>query len=646
MRMLDFSRCAPFHPSQSPFASKLVGRKRTATTVPIMALLVMLSALYAPSAWAQVCPFDDGNSSLEVEGLILTRYALGITGAPLVASTNINAVDAPTVEASINCPSCGLNITGNPTMTVADATIISRKLAGFSGGSLTNGLALGDGTRNTPALVQSFLLAGCGATGGTVTSVGTGTGLTGGPITGAGTIAVDPAVVQLRVSSTCSAGTFITAVAANGTVTCAAAPAGNSGTVTSVATGAGLTGGPISTTGTVSIAAGGVTSAMMASNLSLVGTTTGTFSGPLTGSATGSAASFSGPLAGDVTGTQGATVIAASTVTGKALTGFVSSAGTVSASDTVLTAVHKLNGNVALKAPLASPQFSGAVGIGTAGTGSALTVAGTIESTSGGVRFPDGKTQSSAAATPSNIIIVAKSGGHFSTISAALTSVIDNSAAIRYLVYVAPGTYIETVTMKLYVDIEGAGELATKISQVGNASGTPTLSGASNAELRFLTVENTGGFDFAIAIRNVSASPRLTHITVSALNGLETDGIKSISSSPRLESVTASANSVGGGNYGLYNFDSSPTVNNSVIAASGGTNFGIYNATSGGSFTVRVTNSQIVGSNFTIYTIPSYTTVVVASQLSGGIAGGGGGTISCVGVYDENFVAPGYTTCP
>ncbi len=276
-------------------------------------------------------------------------------------------------------------------------------------------------------------------------------------------------------------------------------------------------------------------------------------------------------------------------------------------------------------------------------TGASLSSSGVW--TANGIKFPDGKTQTSAAATPSNIIIVAKSGGHFSTISAALTSITDNSAANRYLVYVAPGTYTETVTMKPYVDIEGAGELATKITQVGSASGAPTLSGASNAELRFLTVENTGGFDFAVAIRNVSASPRLTHITAIALDGLETDGIRNISSSPRLEHVTASATSAGG-NYGMYNLDSSPTVNNSVIAGSGFSSFGIYNATTGGSFVVRVTNSQIAGSPYTIFTIPSYTTVVVASQLSGGVAGGGGGTVTCVGVYDENFVAPGYTICP
>ncbi len=150
-------------------------RRREWVRVWATAMVALLALAGPQTALAQVCPFDDGNSSLAVEGLILTRYALGITGAPLVASTDINAVDAPTVEATINCPSCGLNITGNPTLTVADATIISRKLAGFGGAALTNGLSLGSGTRNTVAAVNSFLLAGCGASGGTVTSITAGT---------------------------------------------------------------------------------------------------------------------------------------------------------------------------------------------------------------------------------------------------------------------------------------------------------------------------------------------------------------------------------------------------------------------------------------------------------------------------------------
>jgi hypothetical protein len=230
----------------------------------VFALILFTSALVS----AQTCPFDNGGATLENDGLVLTRYALGLRGATMVANTSFAAVDAPTIESNIACPSCGLRVTddkdalNNPVFTVADATIISRKLAGFTGTALTNGIAsLGTGTRNTPAAVQSFLIAGCGATGGTVTSVTAGNGLLGGTFATSGTIAADTAYLQRRVSNACGTGSYITAIAADGTPTCGTPPAsGGSGTVTSIALGDGLTnnvalpltsGGNISTTGTV-----------------------------------------------------------------------------------------------------------------------------------------------------------------------------------------------------------------------------------------------------------------------------------------------------------------------------------------------------------------------------------------------------------
>jgi hypothetical protein len=74
-----------------------------------------------------------------------------------------------------------------------------------------------------------------------------------------------------------------------------------------------------------------------------------------------------------VTGTQSATAIAASTVTGKVITGFVSGAGSLTATDTILTALNKLDGNIILRAPLASPSFTGTVSGSFSGNGSALT---------------------------------------------------------------------------------------------------------------------------------------------------------------------------------------------------------------------------------------------------------------------------------
>lgn len=68
---------------------------------------------------------------------------------------------------------------------------------------------------------------------------------------------IDSAQVQRRVSASCAAGQFLRAVNQDGSVTCAADGAGT-GTVTSVASGTGLTGGPITGSGTLSVAPGGI----------------------------------------------------------------------------------------------------------------------------------------------------------------------------------------------------------------------------------------------------------------------------------------------------------------------------------------------------------------------------------------------------
>ena len=103
---------------------------------------------------------------------------------------------------------------------------------GLTGGGTSGSVSLG----LDPSVVQSRIAGncpagqaidsvaqngavGCQATGaGTVTSVGSGAGLTGGPITGAGTLAVDPAVVQQRVTGDCGFSGAMTGVNANGTV--------------------------------------------------------------------------------------------------------------------------------------------------------------------------------------------------------------------------------------------------------------------------------------------------------------------------------------------------------------------------------------------------------------------------------------------
>ena len=66
-------------------------------------------------------------------------------------------------------------------------------------------------------------------------------------------------------------------------------------------------------------------------------------------------------LDGDVTGEQMSNTIADTTVTSKLLTNYTPSQGLVAGTDTILSAFGKIDGNIALKAPLESPTFTGTV---------------------------------------------------------------------------------------------------------------------------------------------------------------------------------------------------------------------------------------------------------------------------------------------
>ena len=111
---------------------------------------------------------------------------------------------------------------------------------------------------------------------------------------------------------------------------------------------------------------------------------------------------------------------------------------------------------------------------------------------------------------------------------AAPAGIVDASASKLYLLKIEPGVYdlgTGELVMKQHVDIEGSGESVITVTSVGSAStDTGTVVGADNAELHFLTVENTGGNTEAIAIRNLSAAPRLTFVTAIASGSSYTEG--------------------------------------------------------------------------------------------------------------------------
>lgn len=78
-------------------------------------------------------------------------------------------------------------------------------------------------------------------------------------------------------------------------------------------------------------------------------------------------------LTGEVTSVGNAATVPNATVINKVLTGFASGAGTVTATDTILQAINKLNGNDTLKAGLTANTFTGIqTFVGVKGTKTAL----------------------------------------------------------------------------------------------------------------------------------------------------------------------------------------------------------------------------------------------------------------------------------
>lgn len=268
----------------------------------------------------------------------------------------------------------------------------------------------------------------------------------------------------------------------------------------------------------------------------------------------------------------------------------------------------------------------------------------------------------------SNVVVVASTGGDYTSIQSALDS-ITCAGADRYLVYVAPGTYTERVTMKSCADIEGAGVLASRITYTGSpAANTGVVVGASGAEIRNLTIESLGTSTYAIGLYNSSASPRVTdvviNIAVSGLSVTNAYGIHNTTSSPTVMDTTINVSGGSASNTGIYNFVSTVSFSDIAVTIAGvssrgvwsydstltlrnayvnGGQTGVYNQSSGVFYNVFIQNSQIIGSTNAILSTAGYTVRVGATMLSGGVVSGG--TNTCAGVYDENYTFFA-STCP
>jgi len=160
------------------------------------------------------------------------------------------------------------------------------------------------------------------------------------------------------------------------------------------------------------------------------------------------------------------------------------------------------------------------------------------------------------------VVVVAKSGGDYTGVQAAIDSISDAAADNAYLVWVAPGVYSETVTMKPYVHLQGAGQDATVITSTASSGAWPptqaTLVLASDASLRDLTVGNGGAGDTNAALLATAGMTRTlaADVTARAVGG----GVTNIAifldgsgTGVTLQQVTALAENGSSLNSGLVN---------------------------------------------------------------------------------------------
>ena len=220
-----------------------------------------------------------------------------------------------------------------------------------------------------------------------------------------------------------------------------------------------------------------------------------------------------------------------------------------------------------------------------------------------------------SAVDPDNLVVVAKSGGNFDTIQAALDSITDASATNRYLVYVAPGIYNEQVTMKSWVDVKGASQNSVVITYgaVGSlASGV--VIGASNAALSDLTIEinGTGAYGNGLYIPGAAVFG-VSDVLISCTSGTYTNRVNGIYSGGTVTLWDSKVYVNGPSSNGLWVFGGSFTAYGLVVdltpTASSSKAVGVY--LTGASASTRISNSHIKVSS------------TASSAITYGVEGGG-----------------------
>jgi len=182
------------------------------------------------------------------------------------------------------------------------------------------------------------------------------------------------------------------------------------------------------------------------------------------------------------------------------------------------------------------------------------------------------------------IILVAKRGGHYSTLTEAMYSIVDNSQYRRYCIKIASGNYIEPgqITCKEYVDIEGESPQNTTLKfniSNNNIALSSGLLAESNSRITNLHIEN---------------------ISNSTTNNTYSSGIYAASKSNIIiDKCFITCSGTGITKYGAY-FDSTDykmyRCNFNILAGAGintGNLYGIYNNSCGSSEKIIIETTTV-----------------------------------------------------
>lgn len=209
---------------------------------------------------------------------------------------------------------------------------------------------------------------------------------------------------------------------------------------------------------------------------------------------------------------------------------------------------------------------------------------------------------------PAQVVIVAKSGGDFTSIQVALDS-ISPSVTTPYLVKVMPGIYSETVTIigKSYFHIQGAGRDIT-VLQGGFID---VAAGATNFTISDLTIKDSsygivvegGCQEFSIRDNKLSVSGLAAVSVVNSVAGTIADNYISsaggygivVDATPQVEII---GNLIEPSYTGIYTSNNaSPTISNNVIRGSTYAGIWLQESTTG---TANIRYNQMSDNNIDI----------------------------------------------